>query len=444
MYYENPSLRRSGEERLIAWHNTLLRNPDGKITGILSFGTDITERKQMEHELMRDFGRLEGMVAERTKQLSESEEKLTSILESSPDAIVVIAPDGKINECNHATLVLLKVPTKEELIGKSFLDFVTQKDHKLALEGMAALQTQGYAKDIDFTILSKNGREVPVSMSASYLQAKSGKLGDIVAIVKDMTQHKAEEAELKKAMKLKEQFISHITHELRTPLVSIAGYLDYIMADNMGPVPESIKGGLAVARRNTERLVQLTNDLLDVRRIEAGKIQLVPELLDLREILDQCIKEITPFFYKKKQILKLKIQERPLRVQGDRIRLNQIVMNLLSNASKFTPEEGQITIQAEEDADTITVQVSDTGIGIRKEDLKRVFKPFAAISKPSYDKGTGLGLSVTKGLVEAHGGKIWAESPGEGKGATFIFILPKKVRGGEKEERGGERGEGDR
>ncbi|MBM5804956.1 MAG: PAS domain S-box protein [Candidatus Verstraetearchaeota archaeon] len=401
----------------------------GNIIGAIQSIRDITERKQMERELRKYSERLEGMVEERAKELHASEEKLRMIIDSFPDTIVVVAPDGKITECNQTALGLLKASTKEELIGRAFLDFVAQKDRKLALESMAVLQSQGHARDFELNFLSKDGLEVPVVISVAPLQAKSDGPGSAVAIVKDITQRKMAEAELRKAMAIRDQFISNITHELRTPLVSMAGYLNYIASGYMGPVPEAMKGGLEVVRRNTNRLVNLTNDLLDVQRIQAGKIQLELEPLDFREILDQCIKEIAPFVYEKKQTLKMKVQATPLRMHGDRTKLSQVVTNILSNASKFTSDEGTITIRAEEDAKAIKVQISDTGIGIREEDLKRVFEPFAVINKPFYAKGTGLGLSVTKGLVEAHGGRVWAESPGEGKGATFTFILPKEVGG---------------
>jgi len=131
----------------------------------------------------------------------------------------------------------------------------------------------------------------------------------------------------------------------------------------------------------------------------------------------------------KKQRLRVEAPEKPLQIRGDRDRLSQVLMNLFGNASKFTSEGGTISLHVKELEDAVQVQVSDTGIGIRKEDLERVFEPFAAIEKPTYIKGTGLGLSITRGLIEAHGGKIWAESPGEGKGATFVFTIPREKKG---------------
>ena len=128
----------------------------------------------------------------------------------------------------------------------------------------------------------------------------------------------------------------------------------------------------------------------------------------------------------RKQNLQLEIAEAPIEVTGDYSRLVQVVSNLLVNASKFAPENGKIRLTVSKDEGMCKVSVTDNGIGIKSDDLTRVFEPFAAIVKPTYVKGTGLGLSVSKGLVEAHSGRIWAESAGEGKGSTFTFTVPGK------------------
>ena len=227
-----------------------------------------------------------------------------------------------------------------------------------------------------------------------------------------------------KLMKLKDQFISAVTHELRTPLVSIKGYVDDIVSGEMGEIPEKIASHLEVAKRNTDRLINLVNDLLDIRRLESGRFELNLEYMDLREVVDNCSREIQPSIKSKSQNFITKLPDMPLMVQGDSIKLSQAVMNLLSNATKFAPEGGKITLRVKMGKGFFKIQVSDTGIGIKKQDLEKVFEPFTTIEKPTYIKGTGLGLSVTKGLIEAHGGKIWVESEGEGKGATLTFTLP--------------------
>jgi signal transduction histidine kinase len=193
-------------------------------------------------------------------------------------------------------------------------------------------------------------------------------------------------------------------------------------------LPEKVESSLRVVKRNSDRLLSLTEDLLDVQRMDAGRLKLNFELISINEIIDDCIEEIQPFVDERKQGIRLKIPDRlhDIIVQGDRIRMSQVFLNLLLNATKFSPEGSVITLSVEEGVGEFVVKASDTGIGIAQDDLTRVFEPFSAIEKPQYIKGTGLGLSVTKGLIEAHGGRIWAESDGKGKGATFVFTLPKQ------------------
>jgi signal transduction histidine kinase len=223
---------------------------------------------------------------------------------------------------------------------------------------------------------------------------------------------------------MRDNFIVAVTHELRTPLVSIKGYVDHIMAKEP-TLPSPIKSQIEVVRRNTDRLLELTNDLLNIQDVESGKLEIRLEKLSLQETLTQCIEEIQPLLRGKKQEIKLEVTNKPLLVVGDRLRLNEVIMNLLSNANKFTPNGGNIIIGVEEDRTSATVHLTDNGIGIDKKDLDRVFDPFAVIEKPTYFKGTGLGLSLTKKLIEAQGGKIWVTSLGKGQGATFAFTLPK-------------------
>jgi signal transduction histidine kinase len=224
---------------------------------------------------------------------------------------------------------------------------------------------------------------------------------------------------------MKDRFISSATHELRTPLVSIKGFIDRVIKGKSGRLPDKVALELEIVKRNTERLLSLVNDLLDVRRMESGKLKLNLKPIDFQEIIQHCVKEIQPSIEQKKQRLNLEVSRDRLPIQGDKIRLSQALMNLLDNASKFTPESEIIAISIKKRKENIQVQVKDTGIGIRKKDLMRIFEPFADIEKSSYVKGTGLGLSVTKGIIKGHGGKIWVESSGEGKGATFIFTLPR-------------------
>lgn len=269
----------------------------------------------------------------------------------------------------------------------------------------------------------------------SHARARPTKTSDgkkaVISVVRDVTDEKKTEEALirieqeKTRTKMKDQFISIASHELRTPLISIKGYVDYILAGKLGPISARMKLSLDAVRRNTNRLINLTEDLLDIRRIESGKIQLNMKQMDLRDVLNHCLIEIRPFIAEKNQVFNTRIPNKELKVRGDFYRLNQVLMNLLHNATKFTPKKGKISLLVKERKRYFQIEVSDTGMGIKKDDMKKIFLPFAEIKKETFVKGTGLGLSVSKGLIEGHGGKIWAESPGEKKGSVFISTIPK-------------------
>jgi signal transduction histidine kinase len=184
---------------------------------------------------------------------------------------------------------------------------------------------------------------------------------------------------------------------------------------------------LEVIKRNTDRLFNLVNDLLDVQRIESGKLGLKLETFDFRQVLNHCTEEMLPIFNQKSQRITVDAPLGSLDLKGDRLRLTEILTNMLNNATKFTPDGGEVSVRVERDNEFLRVFVHDTGIGIDKADLERVFEPFSSIPKPTYIKGTGLGMSLAKRLIEAHGGRIWVDSPGIGEGTTFAFELPRRL-----------------
>jgi len=182
---------------------------------------------------------------------------------------------------------------------------------------------------------------------------------------------------------------------------------------------------LDIIIRNTDRLSTLTSDLLDIQRMTSGRLEVDLAKIDLKNVIEQSIKEIEPVLAEKQQVLESDIPEEPLIIMGDSQRLNQVLMNLLNNASKFSKEKTTIYLKVKTDDEKIHISVKDSGIGIKEADLERVFNPLAMIEKPIYVKGTGLGLSISKGLIDLHNGEIWAESEGEWKGSTFSIQLPK-------------------
>jgi PAS domain S-box-containing protein len=408
--------------------------PDGKVTKIAVLGTDVTERKRMQEELRRHTEHLEELVEERTGELKRSEEKFRQMYDASLNAMYTTTLDGKIVDMNPAGVSMFGYDSLDELKKSSAESLYANSDER---KKTIELVSKGPIRNLEVQYKKKDGKIFDALTNAYPIKDNEGRIigfqGAIIDITErrelDRTKDQLTHTLVQDAIRRKEleemrnQFISAVTHELRTPLVSIKGYLDLALSRS---VSEEVHSDLLVVNRNTERLLGLTNDLLDIQRMQAGRLQLNLQPLDLREVIDSSITDVQPLIQEKKVSLRLEVPEGKLPIQGDQVKLSQVIVNLLSNAIKFSPDGGEVTLRAEDTEDMIRVQVSDRGIGIKREDLERVFEPFAAISKPTYIKGTGLGLSIAKGLVEAHGGKIWAESEGKGKGAMFTFTLPKR------------------
>jgi signal transduction histidine kinase len=227
---------------------------------------------------------------------------------------------------------------------------------------------------------------------------------------------------------LKSAFLATMSHELRTPLNSIIGFTGIILRERVGPLNEEQKKQLNMVRRSSQHLLSLINDVLDISKIEAGQLKVASEKIDLRQIVEKAEQSTRPLAEGKGLELGLDISPEIETIMGDSRRVEQILLNLLSNAIKFT-EKGSVRIVCETDEGNVIVKVTDTGMGIKAEDMETIFKSFRQIDSGisrKYD-GTGLGLSISKKLVELMGGNIWVTSTW-GSGSTFGFSLPKERR----------------
>ncbi|NQS99886.1 MAG: hypothetical protein HQ595_02280 [Candidatus Omnitrophica bacterium] len=231
---------------------------------------------------------------------------------------------------------------------------------------------------------------------------------------------------LKKIDKLKSEFVSAVSHELRTPLTSIKGYAAILMAGKLGELPAPVKQRLEKINKHSDSLAKLVNDLLDISRIESGKAAMRFEELDLKDLVDEIADLMMPPLKEKKIQLSVEVAEELPACLGDRTQIGRVLTNLLGNAVKFTPEKGKITVRAKADKKLLQIDVQDSGIGIADSDLAKIFEEFYRVDNSVNQevKGTGLGLSLVKQIVEAHQGKLWAQSK-VGKGTTFSFTLPK-------------------
>lgn len=231
--------------------------------------------------------------------------------------------------------------------------------------------------------------------------------------------------EIKKISRRKTDFVSAVSHELRTPLTSIKGYTSILLSERLGALPEEAKERLERMNRHCDELVGLVNNLLDLSRIETGKIkfEFIYQRLDL--IISDTLELLSPQIKEKNIKIELNI-EREISVFVDQIQINRVFINIIGNALKFTPENGRITIEAKDKNNFIQIDISDTGIGISEKDLIFIFDEFYRVDNPINQKikGAGLGLSLVKSIIEAHKGEAWVRSK-LGEGSTFSFTLPK-------------------
>ena len=264
-----------------------------------------------------------------------------------------------------------------------------------------------------------------------YQQDLVDRLAGVIGIAIDNAQlyqeiQQANEA-LKQLDKLKDEFVSLASHELRTPMTAIKSYLWMALAGKGGELSEKQKYYLERAYKSTDRLIKLVNDMLNVSRIESGRIILLFKQTKLDTVITDVIAEVLP----RAQELGVNVIFTPTPnipdVSADTDKIKEVLINLIGNSLKFTPKGGNITLSLSERGGMVTTSVADTGLGISQEDLPKLFQKFSMVSNNYLTKqnaqGTGLGLYISKSLIQLHGGKIWVNSPGEGKGTTFSFSL---------------------
>lgn len=238
---------------------------------------------------------------------------------------------------------------------------------------------------------------------------------------------------LKELDHLKDEFVSSVSHELRSPLAAIAGYVELLTRKPLEQIlPEKRTKAFGIIQESTQRLTQFINDILDLAKIKAGRVEIRKTPFQSPKALEEILGLFHPLFEKKHLTGRLEASADIPLVPADEEKIKQVITNLVSNAYKFTPEGGTIILRAKDDPDAVIVSIEDTGIGIPKEHVGQLFERFKQVpgtrERFGGPKGTGLGLAISKGIVLGHGGKIWVESE-LGRGSVFSFTLPKKSVG---------------
>ena len=355
--------------------------------------------------------------------------RLAAIIESSDDAIVSKTLNGIIRTWNKGAERIFGWKA-DEVIGKP-INIIIPPDRQDEEPRILALLQRGERVDHFETVrMTKDGRLIDVSVTISPVRNASGQIVAASKIARDITLQKQIQRELREAKeaaelanRTKDQFLSVLSHELRTPLTPVLAEMSYL--EEVADLPESIRGNIAMIRRNVETEARLVDDLLDVTRISRGKLRLQFEVVDVNEAIRAVVAMVQGQIDQKAIELTVGLRARKHHVWADPGRLQQVFLNLLSNAVKFTPEGGSISIRTadDEDGDRLRVEVGDSGIGIEPEMLPRLFTSFEQSERTRRLGGLGLGLSIARALIELHHGTIRATSRGHNQGTMFAVEL---------------------
>ncbi len=398
-----PQLQADGKQAWVETNKVPLHDSKGNVVGILGTYEDITERRKAERDL------------------EIAEERYRTIFENSAVAITMADEQERLISWNKFT---------EDLLGMDKEDLYLKQVSSLYPEGewerirTHDVRQKGMQHHLETKMVKSDGEVIDVDVSLSILKDSDGRITGSIGVVRDITDRKEADRKIKEAMELKSQFISTVSHELRTPLTIIKEDIAIILDGAAGKVNKKQKPILDIAQRNIDRLARLINDVLDFQKLESGKAKFNIRDNNINEIAESIYKTMAPSVKIKGAELRLELDNNLPNIRCDSDKIVQVLTNLVSNAMKFT-ERGSITISTRKIENAVKVSVSDTGCGIKQENLSRLFHEFEQLVTGGSRKtgGTGLGLAISKEIVEKHGGRIWGESE-LGKGTTFHFLLP--------------------
>jgi PAS domain S-box-containing protein len=440
--YELTYIRKDGSRFPAVVSVTALRDASDAIIGYLLIGTDNTARKQVEEE--------------RTKldqRLRDQHFYTRSLIESNIDALMTTDPRGIITDINKQTEALTGC-TRDELIGAPFKDCFTDPQHAEA--GINRVLRDGKVTNYELTARARSGTLTVVSYNATTFYDRDRRLQGVVAAARDVTELKRFEqalrqknVELEHASRMKSEFLANMSHELRTPMNAIIGFSELLKDGLLGEMTDKQRGFIGDIFTSGQHLLSLINDILDLSKIEAGKMTLDLESVSISSLFANSFSIIREKAGSRGIRLELRLDEELQPIRADARKIKQMVYNLLSNALKFTLEGGTVTLRAgrvdrasvgqlsgswsgralplsdSTFPQFLEVSVTDTGIGIDPEALDQLFRPFSQIDSGLSRKfeGTGLGLAMVKLLAELHGGAVAVESAAGG-GSCFKIWIP--------------------
>ncbi|WP_133701542.1 PAS domain-containing hybrid sensor histidine kinase/response regulator [Roseateles toxinivorans] len=421
--YELTYIRKDGSRLPALVSVTALRDAQDAIIGYLLIGTDNTARKQVEAE--------QALLDQR---LRDQQFYTRSLIESNIDALMTTDLRGIISDVNQQMATLTGC-SRDELIGAPFKNYFT--DPQRAEEAITRVLREGKVTNYELTAQAVDGRETVVSYNATTFHDRERKVQGVFAAARDITERKQFEAMLQqgnaelelakavaeKANLAKSDFLSSMSHELRSPLNAVLGFAQ-LMASEQPPPSASQKLSIDQILQSGWYLLRLINEILDLAMIESGKVSISQESMSLTEVLQDCQAMVEPQARKRGiQVMLPRIDGR-FYVHADRTRLKQVVINLLSNAIKYNRDGGAVIVQCGMSAETrVRLSIQDTGIGLSTDQLAQMFQPFNRLGQETgSEEGTGIGLVVTRQLVELMGGTMGVESQ-VGVGSVFWVEL---------------------
>lgn len=354
---------------------------------------------------------------EKTQEATDSERRrLDSVLSHMTDGVIATDRHGNITIINETALSFLDKP-ESEIIGKPIINVLGLKD--ITMQDLMSSQ-----QELMVTINPNSPDELILHANFSLIKRVTGFVSGMVCVLHDVTEQQKNERE-------QQQFVSNVSHELRTPLTSLQAYVE-ALNDGAWKDPEIAPHFLGVIQDETQRMIRMINDLLSLSRMDRGVAKMDLEWVNINDFVshilnrfDMMIKTDEKNDHHKKYTIKRELNNQDLWVEVDTDKLMQVIDNIMNNAIKYSPDGGVITVRLLKAKDHIILSISDQGLGIPRKDLNKIFDRFYRVDKARSRKqgGTGLGLAISKEIVEAHNGRIWADSS-EGHGSTFYISLP--------------------
>jgi protein-histidine pros-kinase len=405
---ESVQRRKDGSLIYISMTAHAVRNAAGEVERFVTAMKDVTHLRAMRDSKLVDS---------RYRQL----------LEDAPDAIVIVNDTGRMVFFNKQAEEVFGYQ-RSEMLGEALEILLPERyrgghvAHRVGY--FSHSRTRPMGAGLELQGLRKDGREFPVEISLSPLETENGRLA--CSFIRDITERKRFERSLQETNRLKSEFLASMSHELRTPLNGIIGFTEFLVDERPGALNAKQKEYLMDVYNSAQHLLKLINDVLDLAKVEAGKIELNPVKFPVAKAIGEVCAVINGVAHKRQVAVRTMVAEDLGSVMLDEQKFKQICFNLLANAVKFSEEGGTVEVGARRmDGVKFELWVKDAGIGIKQEDMKRLFREFEQIEGGAARRyeGTGLGLALTKKLVEYQGGSIGAQSEW-GKGSTFTAILP--------------------